>query len=169
MEVVEGVATIDDVGAFVTTLDELAEQLGVTVQAFDARYVVDRAHLDRAVELARRADERDDRIADDFGVEILLYAAGRRQIAQALEMGVSEGECPVVAVVVDRAAAGTTDTETAAAETLRDALDPRETLGTYDAATVRDFFDVSDTELGATEGSLADAVRERVALLPVEK
>ncbi|MDS0260356.1 KEOPS complex subunit Cgi121 [Haloarcula sp. S1CR25-12] len=164
MEVVEGVADITDVGEFVTRLDAIGEAHGVTIQAFDARCVVDRAHLERAVDLAERARERGDTIADDFGVEILLYAAGRRQINRALAMGVGEGECPVVAVVVGESE----DTETAAAE-LRDRFAPADTLGEYDADRVRDFFDVTDTELAATEGTLADAVRERVALLVVEK
>ncbi|WP_254272718.1 KEOPS complex subunit Cgi121 [Haloarcula marina] len=162
MRVVEGRADIADVPDFVAHLDDLGERHGATVQAFDARYVVDRAHLERAVELARRARDRDDTIAEDFGVEILLYAAGRRQINRALTMGVGEGDCPVVAVVVG-------GDEAAAAAALRDLLSPAETLGEYDPERVRSFFSVTDTELDATEGTLADAVRERVALLPVEK
>jgi len=163
MEVVEGEADIDDVGQFVAGFDEIGTEHGVTVQAFDARYVVDRAHLERAVELATRARERDDTIADDFGVEVLLYAAGRRQIDRALEMGISEGTCPVVAVVV-----GDGDTA-AAADALSDRLAPATTLGEYDPERVKAFFDVTERELDATGGTLADAVRERVALLPVEK
>jgi len=175
MQVVEGTADIDDVGAFVQTLGAIGDRHGVTVQAFDARYVVDRAHLELAVELATRAHDRGDAIAEDFGVEILLYAAGRRQINRALTMGVSEGPCPVVAVVVDpdgddprlgKTEAGDTG---AAADEVRDRLTPASTLGEYDADRVRSFFDVTDTELGATAGGLPDAVRERVALLPVEK
>ncbi|MBX0295858.1 KEOPS complex subunit Cgi121 [Haloarcula nitratireducens] len=175
MEVVEGVADVEDVGDFVERVDAVGERHDVTIQVFDARYVVDRAHLERAVELATRARSRDDAIAEDFGVEILLYAAGRRQINRALEMGVSGGETPVVAVVVGNEtsggteAAGGDDPETAAAADLRDLLAPGETLGGYDPKRVRAFFDVSDTELAATDGTLADAVRERVALLVVEK
>ena len=165
MDVVDGRADIDDVGDFVAQLDAIGDEHGVTVQAFDARYVVDRAHLEQAVELAERARERGDTIADDFGVEILLYAAGRRQINRALEMGVSEGDCPVVAVVVGDSEAD----QSAAVADLRDLLTPAETLGAFDEERVREFFDISDTELAATEGTLADAVRERVALLPVEK
>ncbi|GGO03243.1 MULTISPECIES: KEOPS complex subunit Cgi121 [Haloarcula] len=162
MEVVDGIATIEDVAEFVTELDAIGERYDATVQAFDARYVVDRSHLERAVALAERARERGDTIADDFGVEILLYAAGRRQINRALAMGVSEGECPVVAVVVGGDEAG-------AAEALQALLESGETLDEYDPERVRSFFDVSDAELAATDGTLADAVRERVALLPVEK
>ncbi|WP_424001522.1 KEOPS complex subunit Cgi121 [Haloarcula salina] len=179
MRAVEGVAEIEDVGSFVAALGAVGERHGVTVQAFDARYVVDRAHLELAAELAARAYAREDAIAEDFGVEILLYAAGRRQINRALEMGVSEGECPVVVAVVpgideglhvgnygEEAEDGATG---AAAAAVRDRLEPGSTLGEYDTALVREFFDVTDSELDATAGDLADAVRERVALLPVEK
>jgi len=177
MRVVEGVAEIDDVGAFVAALGEVGERHGVTVQAFDARYVADRAHLELAVDLAARAHARDDAIAEDFGVEILLYAAGRRQINRALEMGVSEGECPVVVAVVgeaDRVSHGgnggeNADATEAAAAAVSDRLASGATLGEYDGERVRSFFDVTETELDATAGDLADAVRERVALLPVEK
>lgn len=165
MEVVEGRADIDDVGTFVAELDEIQTEHAVTVQAFDAHYVVDRAHLERAVELAERARDRGDTIAEDFGVEILLYAAGRRQINRALTMGVSEGTCPVVAAVVGDSEADVR----AATGDLRERLTEEATLGAYDSALVRSFFDVTDTELRATDGTLADAVRERVTLLPVEK
>jgi len=168
MEVLEGRADIDDVGDFVAELEAIGDEHGVTIQAFDARYAVDREHLERAVGLATRARERGDTIAEDFGVEMLLYAAGRRQINRALEMGVSEGACPVVAVVVGSGTGRQSD-EAAAAAALEKRLAPAETLGDYDEQRVRDFFDVTDTELAATEGTLADAVRERVALLVVEK
>jgi KEOPS complex subunit Cgi121 len=162
MRVLEGVATVTDVDAFVDRLDDVAAGHDAAVQAFDARYVVDREHLERAVELANRAVERDDAIARDRSVEILLYAAGRRQIRRALAMGVSEGECPVVVVVDGGDEAG-------AARAAAELLAPAETLGDYDRDRVCDFFDVGEAELAATSAGLADLVRERVALLPVEK
>ena len=183
MEVVEGTARIDDVEAFLGKLDAVADEHGVTIQAFDARYVVGREHLERAVELATRAIDRGEAIAREEGVEILLYAAGRRQINRALEMGVAEGECPVVAVVIDTnrespggdpaddesSASDSTDRERAAAADLREHLDPAETLGTYDEPRVCEFFGITDRERKATAGDLADLVCERVALLVVER
>ena len=132
------------------------------MQAFDADYVVDRAHLERAVALADRAVERGENVARERAVEILLYAAGRRQIDRALEMGVSAGRTRLV-VLVDGGE------EAAAAAAIADHLDPAETLGSYDEALVRDFFDVGDAELDALDGGLTDVVHERVALLDVEK
>ena len=72
MQVVEGTATVADVDEFVERLGAIGDEYGVAVQAFDARYVVDRAHLERAVELADRAFERGEGIARDRAVEILL-------------------------------------------------------------------------------------------------
>ncbi|QLG28283.1 KEOPS complex component [Halorarum halophilum] len=165
MRLVEGVAQVNDLDDFLADLDEVSRATGTTVQAFDAGYVVDRAHLERAVELADRAFDRGENVARDRGVEIMLYAAGRRQIDRALAMGVSEGEVPVVAVCVGDDEGAEAD----AAGGVRDLLEPGETLGNYDEELVREFFDVTDRELAATAGTLPDVVLERVALLDVEK
>ena len=162
MELLEGTVTIEDVDSFVSTLDRIGSEHGSTVQAFDARYVTSRRHLERAVELADRERSRGEGIARDRGVEILLYAAGRRQIDRALEMGVGEGRTPVV-VLVDGG------DESAATGAVSELLSPASTLGAYDEAAVREFFDVSAEELAATDATLDDLVRERVALLVVER
>lgn len=166
MQVIEGEATVADVDDFVERLGAIGEEHEVAVQAFDARYVVDREHLARAVELADRAFERGEGIARNRAVEILLYAAGRRQINRALRIGVGEGESPVVVVVHDSSGDGD---EAGAATAVGELLDEKTTLGAYDEGLVREFFDVSDAELAATSGDLADLVRERGALLIVEK
>lgn len=161
MRVVEGVVRVEDVDAFVAELGEIGDEYGCAVQAFDADYVADSAHLEAAVERANRAVDRGENVASDRAVEILLYAAGRRQIRRALEMGVGEGEHEV-AVVVDG------EDEAGAAEAVRDLLETeRPTLG-GDEATLRAFFDVGDAEYAVVD-DLSGVVRERVALLDVEK
>ncbi|SFL39572.1 KEOPS complex subunit Cgi121 [Halogranum rubrum] len=165
MRLVEGVVEVDDVGAFVARIGDIADEAGVTVQVFDARYVVSRRHLERAVELADRAIERGENVARDRAVEILCYVAGRRQIDRALTLGVDEGRTPVVALVDGDDESDEADAETA----LRELLDPAETLGDYDDELVRDYFEIQETELTATAGSVEDLVLERIALLDVEK
>jgi len=176
MRVVEGTATVDDVDGFLAELGGIGGATGCAVQAFDARYVMGRPHLERAVELADRAFERDGNVARDRAVEILLYAAGRRQIDRALAMGVGEGEQPVAVAVHapgdDGGGAPADDgDEAAAAERVRALLEPAATLGVdhADRERVRGFFDVDDAELAAAAGDLQDLVLERVALLDVEK
>lgn len=168
MRLIEGIVEIgangfDDVDAFVETVGGIGEEHDVTVQAFDARYVVSRRHLERAVELADRERARGEGIVRDRAVEITLYAAGRRQIDRAMTMGVSPGETPVV-VLVD----GPGDTDAAAAA-LEHLLDPGDALGSYDATRVRDFFGIGRAELDATDADLEMLVLERVALLVVER
>ncbi|AXR76394.1 KEOPS complex subunit Cgi121 [Natrarchaeobaculum sulfurireducens] len=178
MRVLECRLAVDDLDSFVADLGTIGERHGVTIQAFDAHYVADRDHLERAVELADRAIERGENIARDRAVEILLYAAGRRQIDRALEMGVGEGENRAV-ILIDAGpsddADGDTDRETraaAACEQVRglDAIGSQEpTLERTDAETLCAFFDITEAERAATDASLSALVRERVALLEVEK
>jgi KEOPS complex subunit Cgi121 len=164
VRLVGGVASVDDVDAFVAALGSIGDEHGAAVQAFDADYVADREHLASAVAHANRAFERGENVASERAVEILLYAAGRRQIRRALAMGVDQGDGEVV-VVVDGG------DEAAAADAVADLLvESRPTLDDGgDEATLREFFDVSEAELTAAAGDLAGVVRERVALLDVEK
>lgn len=176
MIVAEGDADVADVDEFVAALDAIGEACGCAVTAFDARYVAGRRHLEAAVDRANRAFARDDAIADDRGIEVLLYAAGRRQIQQALEMGVSEGRWPVVVVVdggpvVGKAAgAEPTGDEAEAVDRVYDLLEPGDVLGAErDEGLIREFFGITETELGATDASLETLVVERVSLLAIEK
>jgi KEOPS complex subunit Cgi121 len=170
MEVLEGIATVADVQAFVADLDAVAERHDVAVQAFDARYVAGREHLARAVACADRAIEHDDAIAREPSVEILLYAAGRRQIDRALTMGVDEGEGPVAIVVHAPPGGARAAAETRAVEDLRALLDEeRPTLDAPDESLLADFVDVGPAEREVTDASLSALVSERVALLAVEK
>ncbi|WP_231186200.1 KEOPS complex subunit Cgi121 [Haladaptatus sp. DYF46] len=162
MRLVEGSASVADVNEFVARLGDIGDEFDCAIQAFDAGYVAGRAHLESAVEHANRAFERGENVARDPAVEILLYAAGRRQINQALEMGVSEGEQDVV-VAVDG------EGETAASAAVSELLTPEDTLDASDREPIFEFFSISERELAATTASLTDIVRERVALLEVEK
>lgn len=166
MRIVEGVASVDDVDAFVAALAAIGEENDCAVQAFDARAVAGQAHLQTAVERANRSMERGENIAEDRAVEILLWAAGRRQIDQAMALGVSPGELPVAVVIDGREAAD----EDRAADAVRDRLAPAETLGVRrDEDRIRDYFAITDAELDATAASLEALVIERVSLLAVER
>ena len=168
MQVLEGRLDVTDVDAFVERLDEIASAHDVTIQAFDGRYVAGWTHLERAVALADRAIARGENVARDRGVEILLYAAGRRQIDRALELGVNEGETDAV-VIVD---GSDEEAERKARERLESELafvDRRPTLEDLDEGTLCAFFDITESEREATDATLEDLVCERVALLAVEK
>lgn len=173
-----------NVESFLEVLEEVGDAHDVTAQAFDARYVVSERHLERALELADRERDRGAGIARDRGVEMTLYAAGRRQIDRALEMGVSAGETPVVVAIDEANPEGNSNSnsdgdggdenesersERAAAEAIGEELDRAETLGSYDEDRVRSFYDIGAAELDATDAGIEALVLERVALLVVER
>jgi len=189
MRVVEGTAAVEDLDDFVASLGEAGDAHACVVQAFDARLVADREHLETALRYAARAHRRDDAIARDPAVETLLYAAGRRQIDRALAMGVDAGETPVVVLVASdfpEDPLPTSDVERECADAVADLLADATTVdaGTPDddaetpdadgsfAATdperVREFFEIGDAELAATDAPLAALVRERVVLLSID-
>lgn len=186
VRLVHGVTSIDDLDEFLATLDAVAEETGAVVQAFDAELIVSDVHLREATRLAARSIARGEAVARDPGVEVLLYAAGTRQIDRALALGVSEGRQRTVVLVADfgavpgagRSAADLDAAVESVAGTLRPADEepaipdesvPGDPSRSYDANRVREFYGVSDRELAATAGSLPDIVCERSALLDVEK
>lgn len=167
MELLTATAGIDDLDSFLDELDRIGEEFDCVVQAFDARYVVDPAQLERAVALADRAIERDEAIARERSVEVLLYAAGRRQINRAFEIGVTEGEQSVV-VLVD---GGNEEDERGAIEALSEVVEPGdwEPGERADEGRIAEFYGITEAERAATDARLAELVCERVALLVVER
>lgn len=164
MELFTGTTEIDDLDSFLGELDRIGDEFDCAIQALDARYIAGPEQLERAVVLANRATERGETIARDRSVEILLYAAGRRQINRAFEIGVSEGEYEVV-IVVDG------EDEDGAIATLSELVEPASwTSGDRaDEERITEFYGITDAEREATDASLEALVCERVVLLVVER
>ena len=172
-QLVEGRITIDDLEEFLDEIGAIGAETGAVVQAVDADRVVGRDHLRLATRLAARAVARGEAVARDPAVEVLLYAAGRRQIDRALTLGVDAGETRVGFVVADfghvPGAAQPVASLEAAVEAVEGLCEPTRVLGTFDEPAVRSYFEITDRELEAAAGDLSAVVRERVALLDVEK
>lgn len=187
MRLVEGTVAIDaappgdgeqfrTVEGFLERLDSIESTHDVTVQALDARLVCGRAHLESAVEHANRSIARGEAIATDRAVEILCYVAGTRQIDRALELGVEPGVTPIV-VIVDNGRTGLSNDkdstaggdEGGAAQAVASCLSAEATLDRIDETAVMEYFGVTEAERSAVDGDLETLIRERVALLDVEK
>jgi KEOPS complex subunit Cgi121 len=116
-------------------------------------------------------------------LEILLYAAGRRQIERALAMGVSvlegENEKRVAIVIVDASARREKDLEVVAEEVKRKIGLQEEPISELALELeykedkkkgIKKFFDITEAELKAVgEPKLKMLVLERVAMLDVLK
>jgi KEOPS complex subunit Cgi121 len=173
----DGATGFEDLDAFVDRLEAIGTEYGCAIQAFDARLVAGREHLESAVEHANRSVAREEGIATDRAVEILCYAAGTRQIDEALTLGVDVGVTPAVIVIDDGHLGVTDDTsaiadggdETAGATAVEALVAPADTLDRQDEAAIQDVFDISPAERAVTKATLEMLVIERVALLDVEK
>jgi len=173
-----GISNVDD---FLSSLKNIAHEYDVTIQAMDAELIAGGEHIISAVKKAIRATERKRSIASDLGLEILLYAAGRRQIERALAMGVSvsEDEKRVAIVIVDASASGEKDLEGVAEEVKRKTGIQEEPISELELELeykgdkkegIKKFFDITEAELKAVgEPKLKMLVLERVAMLDVLK
>lgn len=170
------VSNVDD---FLAVLKTVAHKYDVTIQAMNAELIAGEEHIKSAVKKALRAVGRNRNITNDLSLEILLYTAGRRQIARALAMGVSEseGEKRVAIVIVDASARGEKDLEVVAEEVKRKIGIQEEPISELELEYkgdkkegIKKFFDITEAELKAVgESKLKQLVLERVAMLDVLK
>ncbi|MDI9633341.1 MAG: KEOPS complex subunit Cgi121 [Methanolinea sp.] len=82
---------VRDVGEFLDAVGEIANRTGTHIVFFDADKVAGRAHVESALRHAFRARETGSMISSRVEVEALLYAAGTRQIVEAVRFGLHEG------------------------------------------------------------------------------
>ena len=180
-KIVAGTVSIKSVDDFLSVLRELAQKYVVTIQAMDAELIAGEEHIKSAVKKAIRAVEQRKSITSDLSLEILLYAAGKRQIERALAMGVTEGDKKVAIVIVDvtskkdlggvaeevKRKTGIVDTPIQDWE-LELELELEHNESKKDK--LKKFFAISEDELNAVgEKKLKMLVLERVALLDVLK
>ncbi len=175
--IVAGTVTIEEVDGFLSILRAIAQEFAVTIQAFNAELIVGAEHVTSAVKKAVRAVEQKKGLTSDLSLEILLYAAGKRQIERALAMGVTKGENNVVIVIVD--GGGEKDLDVVAEELKRRVRIKEEPLqeleleleqNEFRKDSVKKFFAITEEELNAvSEEKLKLLVLERVALLDVLK
>lgn len=182
-KIVAGNVSIKSVDDFLSVLREIVQKYAVTIQAMDAELIVGEEHIKSAVKKAIRAVEKRKSITSDLSLEILLYAAGKRQIERALTIGVTEGDKKVAIVIVDvtsKKDLGAVAEEVKRKTGIVDApvqdwgleLELELELGDneHKKEKLKKFFAISDEELNAVgEKKLKMLVLERVALLDVLK
>ncbi|MGB2842809.1 MAG: KEOPS complex subunit Cgi121 [Halobacteriota archaeon] len=176
-KIIVGKASISNIDGFLSLLRGIALKYDVTIQAMNAELIAGEGHIKSAVRKALRAADRGRNITNDLSLEILLYAAGKRQIDRALAMGVSEGGNKVALVIVD--AAGETDLEVVAEEVKRKTGIEEEPMQELELELgynktkkekLKKFFNITEAELKAVgEKKLKMLVLERVAMLDVLK
>jgi KEOPS complex subunit Cgi121 len=159
MKILEGVVKVDSLRDFLQKINGL----GCTITFLDANYIVDRSHVEFAVEKAIKAWNAGRRVARTLSMEILLYSAARRQISDAVEMGLKEGVNEVVVVVL----------EDECFEKLKElGFEEKQVLRLDNSKInrIKRFFEIGDNELEIVGiEKLPLLVRERIALFDITK
>jgi KEOPS complex subunit Cgi121 len=93
---------ITDIDDFLLKLQSFSKQNNLLVQVFDARVVYGTDHLLSAMRHAQRAFHNGTNATNSLPLEILLYAAGERQIHKAIKkIGIKLGKQPIAFVLID--------------------------------------------------------------------
>ncbi len=161
LHILEGRVFIDDLDDFLQKLKKIGKEKNLTLQALDADKIAGEEHIKFAVEKAIDSFRSGTGIANDLAKEILLYAAGTRQIKRAVKLGIHKGENNIVLVVVGEA-------ETTGLDEIRP--EPVLAYNEYKKEALMKAFGITDKELEAVgEEKLPELVLERVALVDVIK
>ncbi len=96
--------TIRNVDSFIQQLLQFSNEEHLVIQAFDATVIYSKDHLISAATHAKRAFLQGTNATNSLALEILLYAAGERQIQKAIKkVGVKKGEQQIVFLITDSA------------------------------------------------------------------
>ena len=161
MDFLIGIPRADSVESFISEIQTLGDEHGSLIQAIDPTYCAGTGHLETAFAKAAHARETGEAIADDPALEVLLYVAGTRQIEQALTIGPSSVDDPVLVVWHE-------GDEVAVREEMESTLGSVRETWTPDSDRIAEWFDISEQERNATTASLEELVIERVALLVLD-
>jgi len=94
---------IQNIDNFLKKIRELSDKNNVTIQVFNADLIYGDKHLISAYEHAARAIKQNRNTTNSLEMEILLYAAGERQLKIAIpKMGIRKGKSNLALIAVSK-------------------------------------------------------------------
>ncbi|KYK35090.1 MAG: hypothetical protein AYK22_08785 [Thermoplasmatales archaeon SG8-52-3] len=102
IKIIGAKGNIKDIDVFLKKIEDFANKNNLVIQSFNADMIYGKDHIISAVEHATRAIERKTNTTNSLEKEILLYAAGERQLKLAIpKMGIKEGDGNIALVLVN--------------------------------------------------------------------
>jgi KEOPS complex subunit Cgi121 len=93
---------INNIDSFLQQLEKIAIENKLIIQVFDADVIYGKNHLLSATEHAQRAFKQKTESTNSLAKEILLYAAGERQIQKAIKkMGIKKTTTKMAFVIIN--------------------------------------------------------------------
>ncbi len=166
IRILEGTVFINNVDGFLHKIKKTGEEKNITIQALDADKIAGAEHIRFAVEKAINSFKNGTNIANDLAKEIMLYAAGTRQISRAMKIGIRSGKNNIALVAVDGSGA------LSGLDEIFYEIEPKPVLeyGESKKEAMMDIFNITKEEIEAVRGEkIPELVLERVALVDVIK
>ncbi len=162
IHIIEGTIFIANTEKFLEKIKKAGKYKNMVIQAFDADKLAGEEHIRFAVKKAMNSFKAGRNIANDLAKEIMLYAAGTRQINRAVKLGVHTGENNIALVAIGEAIDLSMFNE----------IKPKPVLQ-YDSSkndALLEIFNITEEELEARgRDKIPELVIERVALVDVTK
>ena len=169
IHIICGSATINNTEEFIHQLNKISRKYDVVIQAVDADLVAGSKHLIAAVERATRSFSEKSNIANNLGMETLLYVAGSRQIEKALQFGVKKGCNNIALLIISKSEKNIDCVE----QELKKLISERPDAADYTISkreNLMSAFNITQEEIAAAgEDKIPDLVLERVALRNIVK
>jgi len=162
IQILEGTGFIENKEVFLKKIQEISTGKNLVIQAIDADKLAGKEHLTFAIEKAINSFKKGTNIANNLSKEILLYAAGTRQINRAVKIGVHNGWNNIAIVTVGEMID----------PSAFDEITPRNVLQYSESknSTLMDIFNITEEEIEAVGADkIPELVVERVALVDVMK
>lgn len=94
---------ISDVDEFLNKVKNFSEENKVIIQVFDADLIYGKKHIISALEHAKRAMKQGRNTTNSIEKEILLYAAGERQLKLAIQkIGIKKGKKDIAIIFANK-------------------------------------------------------------------
>lgn len=162
IRILEGTIFINDTELFLKKVKEIGKGKDYVIQVLDADKLAGIEHVIFAVEKAMNSFKKGCNIANDLGKEIMLYAAGTRQINRAIKIGVHNGENNIALVAIGEEMDLSGFYEITPGNVLEYEVSKNRAL--------MDIFNITDDEIKAVGADkIPELVLERVALVDVSK
>ncbi len=162
IQILEGTIFIDDTEKFLQKLKKINKDKNIVIQALDSDKLAGEEHIRFAVEKAMDSFKTGRNIANDLAKEIMLFAAGTRQINKAMRLGVHKGKNNIALVAVGEDIDLSEFKEITPEPVLQYNKSKNEAL--------MEIFNITKEELEAVgENKIPELVLERVALVDMMK
>lgn len=132
------ITSLDNTLDFINKIKE--ENPNSVIQLIDASCVGGLRHINHAISHSYLAFERNENLAKDLSVEIVLRASGQRQISKAFKiLGLKEGKIDICAIFID--------CDNDIIDAFNDIFIRDDTVLTSDTLKLQEIYNISDKEI----------------------